>query len=82
MNDLISIIIPTYKRSEMLSRAIESCLNQSYKNIEVIIVDDNNPDTDFRKLTSQFMESYAGNKKVKYIKMEKNGGGLRQEITE
>lgn len=75
MKELISIIIPTYKRSEMLSRAIESCLNQSYENIEIIVVDDNNPDTEYRKATSKFMSKYKDNKKIRYIKMPKNGGG-------
>lgn len=77
MKDLISIIIPTYKRSDMLSRAIDSCLNQSYTNIEVIVVDDNNPKSKFRELTSHFMECYNENKKVKYIKMKKNEGGAQ-----
>ena len=40
----VSVIIPTYKRSEMLCRAIDSVLNQTYPNIEIIVVDDNNPD--------------------------------------
>ena len=75
MKDLISIIIPTYKRSEMLERAINSCLNQSYENIEIIVVDDNNPDTEYRKNTSSFMKKYQGNKKIRYIKMKSNGGG-------
>ena len=38
---LVSIIIPTYKRSHMLERAIDSALNQTYKNIEIVVVDDN-----------------------------------------
>lgn len=38
---LVSIVIPTYKRSDMLLRAIESACSQTYKNIEVLVVDDN-----------------------------------------
>lgn len=37
----VSVIIPTYKRSDYLIRAINSVLNQSYKKIEIIVVDDN-----------------------------------------
>lgn len=37
----VSVIIPTYKRSDKLSRAVDSVINQTYNNIEVIIVDDN-----------------------------------------
>lgn len=75
MSHLISIVIPTYKRSLMLERAINSCLNQSYKNIEIIVVDDNNPNTSERKNTSLFMQKYKNNKKVRYIKMKENKGG-------
>jgi len=37
---LISIVLPTYNGSRYLRQSIESCLNQTYKNIELIIVDD------------------------------------------
>ena len=37
---LVSVVIPTYKREENLKRALESVSNQSYDNIEIIIVDD------------------------------------------
>lgn len=38
---LVTIIIPTYKRFDSLFRAIESAHNQTYQNIEIIVVDDN-----------------------------------------
>ena len=41
MNDLISVVITSYGRTDTLSRAIESVKNQTYSNIEIIIVDDN-----------------------------------------
>lgn len=71
-NPLVSVIIPTYNRPDNLSRAIESVLNQTYDNIEVIIVDDNNPNTEARVLTEKFMSQYERNPLVKYIKHEKN----------
>ena len=75
MSELISIVIPTYKRMEMLDRAINSCLSNGYSNIEIIIVDDNDPKSDYRKETQNFMNKYKNNKKIKYVKMDKNMGG-------
>ncbi|MFW7681136.1 glycosyltransferase [Klebsiella pneumoniae] len=41
---LVTIYIPTYNRLKLLKRALESALNQTYKNLEVIVVDDNSDD--------------------------------------
>ncbi len=43
---LVSIVIPTYSRAELLQRAIGSALSQSYANIEVLVVGDHCPDVD------------------------------------
>ena len=39
MNDLVSVIIPSYNRFEYLLQAVESVTTQTYDNIEIIIVD-------------------------------------------
>lgn len=44
MDDLISVIIPVYKVEGYLSKCIESVINQTYSNIEIILVDDGSPD--------------------------------------
>ncbi len=44
MNDLISIIVPVYKVEEYLDKCIESIVNQTYTNLEIILVDDGSPD--------------------------------------
>jgi glycosyltransferase involved in cell wall biosynthesis len=56
-----SIIIPTYNRKEFLLQAIHSCLNQSYENFEVIIIDDGSTDG-----TAGVMED-INDRRVKYI---------------
>jgi len=78
---LVSIIIPTYKRSEYIERTIESVLKQSYKNIEIIIVDDNNPETYYREETEKIMKKYRKYKNIKYIKHEKNMNGCAARNT-
>lgn len=72
---LVSIIIPTYKRPLTLRRAISSCLNQTYSNIEIIVIDDNNSGDEYRSETESLMKIYENNNKVKYIKHEKNMNG-------
>ena len=78
---LVSVIIPTYKRSNMLERAINSALNQTLEAIEVIVVDDNNPDTEYRKSTEAFMQRYADDSRVVYIKHESNKNGAAARNT-
>ena len=68
----VSIVIPTYKRAENLERAIKSCLNQTYKNIEIIVVDDNVPDSEYAKSTKEKVMKYP---EVIYVKNERNMGG-------
>ena len=64
----ISIIIPTYNNSKYLKRCVDSVLNQSYNNIEIIVIDDGSTDD-----TNSVMSEYKNTKKVKYVK-QSNGG--------
>lgn len=69
MNDLISIIIPIYNTEEYLARCLDSIINQSYKNLEIILVDDGSTD-----LSKEICNNYLKkDKRIKYFKKE-NGG--------
>ena len=78
---MVSVIIPTYKRSDYICRAIDSVLNQSYHDIEVIVVDDNDSDSIDRRQTEIIMDAYKSNKRVKYIKHKKNMNGAAARNT-
>lgn len=64
----VSIILPTYNGYKYIRQSIDSCLNQTYKNIELIIVDDGSTDK-----TSEIIKSFKDNR-IKYIKHKKNKG--------
>lgn len=72
---MVDVIIPTYKRADMLEKAINSILNQTYRYVMVTVVDDNNPETEWRRKTSELMEKFANEKRVQYICHEKNKNG-------
>ena len=72
---LVSCIIPTYKRSDMLPRAIESVLNQTYKNIEIVIVDDNEPDDEYSINTRNRIAEYLDNPGIRFVQQKKHCNG-------
>lgn len=81
MNEKISVIIPTYKRSIVLERAIKSVLNQTYKNFEILIIDDNLENSLERKETEEILKNYLKLENVIYIKNKNNiGGALSRNV--
>lgn len=75
MNELVTVIIPTYKGSSALGRAIDSVLNQLYKELEIVVVDDNVPESEERLKTEKLMLRYASDNRVRYLKHPQNMNG-------
>lgn len=67
--DLVSIIMPTYNCGEFIEKAINSIINQTYTNWELIIVDDCSNDD-----TKEVLKKYEADKRINYIKLTKNSG--------
>ena len=66
---LVSVIMTAYKATELIEIAVQSILNQSYKNIELIIVDDASPDETF-----EYIQNLSSlDSRIKPIKLSKNG---------
>ena len=69
MNDLVSIITPSYNTAQYISETIQCVLDQTYSNWEMIIVDDCSTDN-----TDEVVKPYLGDARIKYLKNEKNSG--------
>lgn len=84
MEELVSVIITSYKGCAHLIRAVESVMCQDYPNIEIIVVDDNNPNTEERRITEKLIEGYTQKTlrfPVKYIKHPCNMNGATARNT-
>ena len=69
MDSLVSVIVPVYKVEKYLSKCLDSIVNQTYKNLEIILVDDGSPDN-----SGKICDEYAQkDSRIKVIHKE-NGG--------
>lgn len=71
---LISVIIPTYKRSNFIKNAILNVACQSYNNIEIIIIDDNGKGSYEQKQTEDIVNSINIKQAITYFPLTKNSG--------
>ena len=72
MNETVSIIIPVYKVEKYLNRCVESVVNQTYSNLEIILVDDGSPDN-----CPQMCDEWAvKDERIKVIHKENAGLGI------
>jgi len=62
INPKVSVVIPTYKRPHLIGRAVKSVLNQTYKNFEIVIIDDS-PNDETENIVKSFNDI-----KIKYTR--------------
>lgn len=77
MNPTVSVIIPTYNRAQLIAMAIDSVLAQTYKDLEIIVVDDSSTDNT-EELVKGFIKR---DNRIKYIKHDINKGGAEARNT-
>ena len=76
MNDLISVIVPVYNVEKYLNKCIESIVNQTYTNLEIILVDDGSPDN-----CPNICDEWAKkDSRIKVIHQRNSGGGAARNI--
>ena len=75
-NPLVSIIVPTYNSSKYLNECIDSILNQSYYNLEIIFIDDSSSDD-----TIPILQEYSKNdKRIKIFTQSHLGSGAARNL--
>ena len=67
---MVTAVITTHNRKELLGRAIQSVLSQTYKDIELVVVSDGSTDG-----TDEMMKQYEGDDRIKYISYYPGKGG-------
>ncbi|MCH9739328.1 MAG: glycosyltransferase family 2 protein [Epsilonproteobacteria bacterium] len=88
-NKLVSILIPLYNSEKYIQETIESCLNQTYKNIEIVVVDDGSSDNSFNlalefskkhKNVFVYQQSNSGAPKARNLAFQKSKGDYIQYL--
>ena len=65
----VSVVIPTYNREHLIGKSIQSVLDQTYKDFEIIVVDDGSSDN-----TKEVIKSFA-DARIRYVRHQQNKGG-------
>lgn len=81
MKPFVSVVIPTFGGNPSIQESVDSVLKQEYDCFEIIVVDDNAPGTKGRLATESLMKKYKDERRVIYIKHEKNKNGAAARNT-
>lgn len=71
MNNLVTVIIPSYNQGKFIAKSIQSCLDQTYLDLEIIIIDDGSTD-DTAQVVKKIIQKNPG-RDIKYV-LKKNSG--------
>ena len=72
-NKKVSIIIPAYNAENWIQRCLKSCLDQTYENIEVMVIDDGSSDSTLN-ICLEMLE-----KDDRIVVLSENGGGITRK---
>ncbi len=75
-NKKLSIVVPNYNNEKYLKKCIECLLQQTYKNIEIIVVNDGS-----KGKSDEIMATYSDNPKIRYVKHDVNKGLFQARLT-
>lgn len=71
----VSVVVPTYRRSDLLVRAIRSVLGQTLDAVEIIIVDDNGAGDPHRERTLERLRPFLSDPRIHHLAHDQNRGG-------
>ena len=69
-NNLVSVVLPVYNSEETIEKSLESILNQTYNNIEILLIDDGSTDNSL-EICERYEDNYSN---VRLFKNYKNVG--------
>ena len=71
---LVTVVVPTYKRADRLENALNSIAEQTYLNLEILVVNDNAPKSPWDKSTQQTLDDF-GDSRLKVVHTDGQTGG-------
>ena len=77
MKPLVSILIPTRNRPVFFEKALQSALNQTYKNVEIVICD-NSDNTETENIVKKY-QARPGGSKIRYVRNKENIGPIANQ---